>query len=99
MHISSHASKNNETVFINLHGKFVLDSIIDFWEVCHQFKEYRPKYVINLNNVNAVDNAALGMLLNVKYHFNDPTIKLVNCPIEIKAVLDLYHFQSQFGLT
>lgn len=56
------------------------------------------KIIVDLNDTNFMDSAALGMLLLLDDEFKNHRIKIVNCNNEIKKVFEVAHFEKKFDI-
>lgn len=97
MPITSHLTQGHLT--IGLTEKFDFDSVDDFREA---YTDKNAKlYTIDFRNTEYMDSSGLGMLLNMRRHIGDESIKieLINCRNQIKKVLLISRFETKFSIT
>lgn len=66
----------------------------------HSYKDKSPRsIVVDFMATSYMDSSGLGMLLNMKRHFNDAVpITLRGCSVGIKKVLMISRFETQFSI-
>lgn len=99
MTISSSLSDDNQTVTIQVHGRFNQD----VHEAFHQAAKIHPRgeksFVVDLADTLTIDSSALGMLLQLRDHNrSDTRVRLINASPAVRAALVKVGYASLFNL-
>lgn len=80
----------NDTVFIKIRERFDFSGHQAF-RGSYRDHPNSGKFVIDMNEVNYIDSAALGMMLILREHAgkHDGTVSVINCNPDILKVLEI----------
>lgn len=94
--MSLHISKAENAIVIFLDKKFDFESVNDFRKAYTD--NAASEYMVDFRNTEYMDSSGLGMLLNMKRHFedNNARILLINCRPQIKKILMISRFDKKF---
>ena len=97
--MSIHIDKDdqNKQIKIKVSGNFDF-SIHPQFRNSYQELDKSYNVVVDLQNTNYMDSAALGMLLLLDDEFSNHRIKIINCNDFIKQVLQIAHFEKKFDI-
>ena len=97
--MSIHIDKDdqNKQIKIKVSGNFDF-SIHPQFRNSYQELDKSYNVVVDLQNTNYMDSAALGMLLLLDDEFTNHRIKIINCNDFIKQVLQIAHFEKKFDI-
>lgn len=91
------ARKESDTVTISVKGSFNYDLLPAFREI---YLELEPahQFVIDLRQTDSIDSSALGILLNMQRHLDQPdgAIRIINASDTVKRVLQITRFDRKF---
>ena len=100
MSITQHYNKTDNTLVIRIQGPFNFSQHDAFRKA---YKNITPKPLlkvsVDLSHTDYMDSSALGMLLLLDEHFNDQTIRLLDCSDFIKSILTIVHFEQKFTIS
>ena len=99
MPVSSQFSSADNTLKINIDGRFDYDCHQDFSASYKELPQAaQKKYVIDLTGVSYLDSSALGMLLVLRERVGGDRsdITLLGANKDIKRVLDIASFEKLF---
>lgn len=98
--IQSKLDPKTQVLNIDVNGAFDYDSVYDF-RAAYEGHEPRPReVVVDLRQTEAIDSAALGMLLNMKRNLglDDRQVRIVNAPADVRRVLEIARFDKKFRI-
>ncbi len=89
MPIRSNISSDGKQLVIRVNGRFDFNMAQAFKEVFEKQKIAPKAYVVDLENSDYLDSAALEMLLALREHAggDNANISIINCPAELKKIL------------
>jgi len=86
----------SDTVTITLDSRFDFDFVEEFRRA---YSDNIGKfYIVDFRHTDYMDSSGLGMLLNMRRHVNGDSsaIKLINCRPQVKRVLLISRFETEF---
>lgn len=91
------ASVREQLTTITVNGEFCFELNSEFRDA---YKQAKPgsNIIVDLENVDRMDSAALGMLVQLREHVGENKVKLVNPRNEIKKILEIANFGSLFEI-
>lgn len=98
--INASYSEAQGLLTLEISGVFNYDHISEFREAYEGTPVPAEQVVVDLHGVEAIDSAALGMLLNMqsKLGLDRDTVRIVNAPAEVRRILDIVHFDKKFTI-
>jgi len=100
MTIETRVSKDDKTLVISISGNFDFTLLNEFRKAYSEAKGLADSYIVDLRSTATIDSSALGMLLNMQRHLNQPDgkIKIINCNQVVGKVLRITSFDKKFIL-
>ena len=100
MTIETRVSKDDKTLVISISGNFDFTLLNEFRKAYSEAKGLADNYIVDLRSTPTIDSSALGMLLNMQRHLNQPDgkIKIINCNQVVSKVLRITSFDKKFIL-
>lgn len=90
-------SIQNNTVTITLDNRFDFDSVEEFRRAYSD--NAATYYIVDFRHTDYMDSSGLGMLLNMRRHVGGAAdIKLSNCRPQVKRVLLISRFETEFSI-
>jgi len=92
--------EKTQVLTITVNGAFDYDSVYAF-RAAYEGHEVAPReVVVDLRQTEAIDSAALGMLLNMKRNLGlgDQQIRIINAPADVRRVLEIARFDKKFRI-
>ena len=97
MPLTSNIDTKSNTLTISISGNFDF-SVHPAFRSAYDHADDSLNVIVNLNQTEYMDSAALGMLLLLDEHFPNQTIKITGCNKFIKQVLEIANFQKKFDI-
>jgi anti-anti-sigma factor len=100
MAITSTLSAENNSLIINIEGRFDFSAHQAFRRAYETVSTKPDVYVLDMNNTAYLDSSALGMLLLLRdYAGGDGAdISIVNCNEDVKKILSISNFEQLFTI-
>lgn len=88
----------NEVVTITLDNRFDYDSVEEFRRAYSE--NSGQSYIVDFRHTDYMDSSGLGMLLNMRRFLHEGAIpiKLTNCRPQVKKVLVISRFDTEFSI-
>ena len=99
MPIRSEVNDNGRSLIIHVNGDFSYDQYSQFKQACSSINENIEECIIDLENTNHLESAALGMLLLLKARavkLGLPKLVITNHTPEVDSFLRIMNFDDLF---
>lgn len=100
MPVTSHLSKEAQTVTIRISGRFDFNLHREFRSATELGKGQDVKYVLDFSGTEYIDSSALGMLLLLRERAGGEgaQIRILNCNLTVRKILATANFQKLFKI-
>jgi len=99
MNINKSYSDSQKQLNIAVKGKFDFKMVNDFRDAYSNEDREIEQCVIDFRESDYMDSSGLGMLLNLKRHYDDAVkITLTNCKPQVKKILLISRFDKKFSI-
>lgn len=93
------ASEENNTVTIEVKGRFDFSAHQDFIQSYRDLPKGEKQFVVDLSAAEYMDSSAMGMLLQLREHANKTgRVKLQNANDSIREILKIANFDKLFDV-
>jgi anti-anti-sigma factor len=88
------------TLTIHIGRHFDFNLVYEFREAYTGQHDAPKTVVVDLDQTEAIDSSALGMLINMKRNLdlNDDQIRIINAKSDVKKILNIVHFDKIFNI-
>ncbi len=100
MAISAKMDTHQQTLIINIIGRFDFNSHNDFRQSYENLPEPPQRVLINMKQATFIDSSALGMLLILRdlAGGDSANIEIVDCNDEVREILNMANFNNLFSI-
>jgi anti-anti-sigma factor len=96
---SIRADLDGHHLLLRIAGRFTFQMYKDFSAAYKQFADKPTSIDIDLQAVEYIDSAALGMLLSMRNHFGtDTKLSLSNANANVRKILEIARFDKTFQI-
>lgn len=97
---ANHVVSQGDTRIMRIAGKFDFKLHRSFRELYEGAPPEISSYVIDLSRTDYMDSSALGMLLLLREHVSGDRmrVRIVNCNLEIRKILEIANFDKLFDI-
>jgi anti-anti-sigma factor len=99
-HIQTRHDGDSGSLTITVSGVFNFDLIADFRSAYDQLEPVPQHVTVDLRATEAIDSAALGMLLNMqeKLGLGREAVHIINASRDVRRILEITHFDKKFTI-
>ena len=98
--IQSRVDEKSKLLTVEVIGTFDFDSVYEFRAAYEKVTDKPTAVDIDLRQTQAIDSAALGMLLNMKRTLGlaENKVRILNAQAEVRRILEIARFDKKFTI-
>jgi HptB-dependent secretion and biofilm anti anti-sigma factor len=93
------AQQQDSHLTLKISGRFTFAIYKDFYSSYKELPEKATSVEVDLQDVDYIDSAALGMLLSMRNYFGaDAAVRLINANDTVRKILEIARFDKTFQI-